>query len=420
MSHRLPVACVGLALVVSACSDLGVPERIEDLRVLALKTEPPDLTLSTFLLSDEPEFIGLASTGYARVQALVVEPRGGRVHMELRACPKMPSPFASVDFGEALPDGTTGPGVDDNSATPLGCEGFDLEAETAELDEQAAAEFQRTWGSEEREADSLATLDAVGRVPDLVADRFFDPAPLKAMLDEATPEGMAMPLLWPHIEFEIEATSLDHRASEGARYERAFKRLPVLPQLDDPLVAAAWAEGLAGQTGLQPCEDLPADEAQLLAAASQGFDCIVPPRRNQNPAITGWELAPIAPPPGIRVDASPEILRGATIIASPGDVLHLTPTTAPGNALDAIYQTYQVTQSGEWQVNTRIEDPVASYFVTRGQLTTSRTTVWINETLGLSWTLPAEARAGEQDGIVVVVRDQRGGTDFATLTILYE
>ena len=104
---------------------------------------------------------------------------------------------------------------------------------------------------------------------------------------------------------------------------------------------------------------------------------------------------------------------------SPGGRVAITPLWEPGAA-----ERYQVLSfdidTSEVVILNRVEDLACTWYSTRGDLSGTLTSLQFNrERLGIVWQLPSDAESGEQDSLVLVVLDQRGGTTVAELHVVY-
>ncbi|MEO1175052.1 MAG: hypothetical protein AAFX94_23805, partial [Myxococcota bacterium] len=80
MKRLLPV------LLLAACGmDVDQVEDVEDLRILALRADPPEVLINTAALNDATDLSALEVD--VTFDALVVDPRGGVLDFEWRFCP---------------------------------------------------------------------------------------------------------------------------------------------------------------------------------------------------------------------------------------------------------------------------------------------------------------------------------------------
>src|SRR5688572_16093131 len=77
------------SLTSTGCIDLDQPDQIKDLRILALKLEPPEIVYSPFHLTPPNQRGGVPLGPYATTaQVLAIDPQGREIDLSWRLCPE--------------------------------------------------------------------------------------------------------------------------------------------------------------------------------------------------------------------------------------------------------------------------------------------------------------------------------------------
>jgi hypothetical protein len=441
-----------LALVLVAacngCVPLDDPGSLHDLRVLAVVTEPAELALPPFFF-DENLFIENDASVLAllEIDAFAFEPRGGIVEMTTRMCPA--------------------PSVDGAN----GCQGFEPESAYPALVDRAR--FDAFFATKKAGAATLApSADPAGRIPFspqsravslAVAHHLFRSADggsgddNKGIFSELTAstggssEGsrsrvnfaglraLHIPFLTPILpRFDITVVN-DARLPHEVGEEHAYKRVPMFIDLfiplpppfseirDELVVTIEEAVGVpfCDADAIPPFGDVKVDaEGRLVDLDDNPLEielgrwhCLFPRRANQNPTLQGILLLTDAKPEKPVIGAG-SIAPVAEIIVRRGETLTLAPSFFTYPELHQAL-SYDVEEE-RIIVRNVIEDYVVDFAVTGGVLDRTQTLPIIDAGLGVTWLLPRDREPMSRDTLVLVVRDQRGGTGVGMLTVIYE
>lgn len=380
---------------VASCTQFDREDRIEDLRVLAVRTEPPEVLYDPIHVFTRPEARppGVPQTSLdVSVEVIAFEPRGGPVDARVRFCPE--GNGACVDYDpEPLWNGVGEPAAGEVRA-----------AYTAQTLESEGADLSR---------------DPSGQVPGLRFSFAMTPAVIDSLVPK-TPDGTPTPSFFPTLpRFGIEVESPTH---EEVTRETAYKRWPVGLNLGHPSVPPDFRNALATRLGITLCPTRVPDDEYVEGPGT----CVEPRVANQNPTLLGFYLHDEghSPEAGIRllprsesgsVDLGPE----SRLRVPRGGTLFLEPVFAD-DALER-YQALRFNLEGsELEVENRREDLTASWYTTRGDVSLPLTTIVFYNDLSVRWRLPySSVSAGEGDTLVVVVRDQRGGIATGRVQVEY-
>jgi hypothetical protein len=397
-SSRLLVLVSAAASVVVGCTDFDLEERIEDTRILAVRHEPAEIMFSPLYLlpaAQRPPFPLPTTTVQTEVYAY--DPRGGQVTMTTQLCPE---------------------------GTDSSCRLYDKDADLdfVRLNEPTRSEVGALL------TPTLSELDvddgtAAGRIAATFSTD-FSPGVID-FLQPKNDAGENVPSVFPLLpRFAIEVENKTQRL-EGAEVfrERAFKRLPLSLDLADPSLGPDFTRTLADGLGVSLC-DGPVPGPDVVADEDFEGDatCLHPRGPNVNPGLLGFRLeatdAADKLTQGI-LEGEPDVGLRSLLRVSPGGQVALTPVWAPGSA-----ERYQVIsfdiETSELVVVNRVEDLACTWYSTRGSLSTPLTSLQFNNRrLGLVWQLPRDAASGEEDSLVLVALDQRGGTTVAELRVVY-
>lgn len=411
----------GAALGASGCTNFDREDRIEDMRVLAIKTEPAEILYSPFFLTpaeERPPVLPLPTVDVevevfafdprpAPEEALAAdeEPRGGRTSLSRQLCPE---------------------GAGDTT-----CRLYDLEADLAAEPAAVRDELRALLSPVVVEDVITAEELPLGRLQPDTFTWSFTPPVIDFFIPDAS-DGNPIPSIFPLLpRVVVEATNLDVAAQNDERgpsvaredleveTERAFKRIPVALDLTSPDLPPDVAADFARSLGFELCtEPIAPDVHDQQGRAS----CLAPRVPNANPPLVGFFLEADAAeltPGMVTTDAvPPDLGLGSLLRASPGAVITVTPVFLPGPAERYQVVSFDVEASRVTLLN-RVEDLACDWYTTRGNVSSSRTALQFRDELGVSWQLPTNVSAGERDSLVLVVLDQRGGTAVAEITVEY-
>lgn len=400
-------ALVGGAIVgASGCTDFDRRDRIEDLRVLAIRTEPAEILYSPFFLTpaaQRPPVLPLPTVD-VDVEVFAFDPRGGRTSLSRQLCPE------GADSSCRLYDAE-----------------LDLAGEPVAARDELRALLEPVVVEDEVTEEELP----LGRIEPSSFTWSFTPEVIDFFIPDAS-DGNPIPSIFPLLpRVVVEARNLDIAAANEAlgegvpredlqvEEERAFKRIPVSLDLTSPDlppdVAADFARGL----GFELCEEpIPPSVHDEQGKAT----CLAPRVPNENPALVGFFLEADGEDLAtgyLTTDVTaPDLGLGSLLRASPGDVVTVTPVFEPEPAERYQVVSFEVEASRIVLLN-RVEDLSCDWYTTRGSVSRTRTALQFVEELGVSWQLPSGAQPGERDSLVLVVLDQRGGTSVAEITVEY-
>jgi hypothetical protein len=392
------VIVAGAAVSAVGCVDFDLEEQIEDLRVLAVRHEPAEIMFSPLYLlpaAQRPPFPLPTTTVQTEVYAY--DPRGGQVTMTTQLCPE-----------------------GNDSSCRLYDQDFD--EDFVRLNEPVRSEVGALLTPQlvELEVDEGTAAGRIGWT--------FSTDISPGVIDFLQPKndaGENVPSVFPLLpRFAIEVENKTQRV-EGAEVfrERALKRLPLSLDLADPSLGPDFTRTLAEGLGVSLC-DGPVPGRDVVADDDFEGDaaCLHPRGPNVNPGLLGFRLEATDVADELTqgvLEGEPDLGLRSQLRVSPGGVVALTPVWAPGSA-----ERYQVIsfdiESSELVVVNRVEDLACTWYSTRGGLSTTLTSLQFNnERLGLVWQLPTDATSGQEDSLVLVALDQRGGTTVAELHVVY-
>lgn len=395
--HRL-IPVLLLTGVAASCVDFDLEERIEDTRVLAVRNAPAEIMFSPLFLLPATQRPPLPlPTTTVTTEVYAYDPRGGRVSVTTQLCPE------GSDSSCRLYDKT----FDENFARLVDPTRAQVEAlltpQAVELDVDTTAAAGRV--------DATLSYSITPGVID-----FFQP---KNAQGENVPS--IFPVL-PRLAVEVENATARADGAEVFK-ERAFKRLPLSLDLADPSLGPDFTANLASGLGVEICDGpLPGPDEVPTESFEGRAACLHPRGPNQNPPLLGFRLEAtdvVDDLPTGYVEGEPDLGLKSLLRVSPGGRVAITPLWEPGAA-----ERYQVISfdidSSELVILNRVEDLACTWYSTRGDLSGTLTSLQFNrERLGIVWQLPENAQSGEQDSLVMVVLDQRGGTTVAELHVVY-
>jgi hypothetical protein len=396
MRSRTPAEFLAALVLIAlgGCADFDRADRLEDLRVLAVRTEPAEVLIHPFFgflaPGDRPPPPFFTAPSYpVEIETFAYDPRGGLLRAETRLCPD--GQRACVDFDLA---------------------GF-LEREPEEARDDLLSLYSPRIVEEELPP---ADEDPAGRISQLRYEVRLTPAIIDSIVPDI--EGQPVPNFFPY--YPRIAVQVHNDSVEDVTRETGFKRLPVGIDLAHPDLPAQLRDGIGQAFGVRICDEvIPDDEFE-----EGPGECFEPRPPNRNPQLLGFDLDAAEDLRGlrgedVRMTSSPDLGLGSLLRAQPGAVLHLTPVFAENDV-----QHYQVLsfniEDSTLRIQNRFEDYVASWYSTAGETSTSRSNVQFNRRLGVTWQLPTlGVEPGDRDALIVVVRDQRGGTSVAQVVVEY-
>ena len=370
------------ALTLTACSmGLDVYNEVTDLRVLAIKAEPPEVFFDDYFGPFGIDPAG-ALANQVRFTALVVDPREGPLTYSFSVCPTE-SPRACADFEETvaeLEDQTLVDALVDLRAVAV--EG----SAAPDYDEAADPETKALWPYA---IDPLSVIATPELYQFHLQDNFL-----------GTLEGS-----WPQVVLRLESPDEPEPVV-------AIKRFII--NVRDP-VGAATILGLAGDGLGSTISDAGFGQVQFCNdddPEQSGCLNLRPRERNENPVIDQVLFsrntsadAEFSPPPDV-------------VEIEVGTSIRIQPTLVDGS--EQPYQKILVDpQTFEFQVSDEVEEVSITWFASAGGFLDPLTWPKFTATLDNVYTAPAEVpqNAGGRVTIYMVAQDQRGGTDWAELNL---
>ncbi len=349
---------------------------VKDLRVLAIRAEPPEKLLDTAWIQNA--LAGRPSQSLTmRFEALVVDPRGGPVDYRWSFCP-IESSTACANYEGVRDDSPEyAAALDDLRALALG--------DTAvPLDEGVEAQG----------------LGVRGVWPYQVAPFYLPSVSSDLYAYHLKTSFLGFGLgSWPSAVLDL---------SKDGETVLASKRVAL--SIAKP---SAFSDLLTARFGITLCTDPP-----------QSPDCITikdPEAPNANPEFSGVEVAQ-----GERSDATfrPIALDGATGVAGPvavrtGHAIRIRPLFTAASA-----QPYQLFKA-DLETNTIFVDDVreqisVSWFTSAGSVADELTWPKFTKTLDTIYFAPSRAPNNGLATVWMVARDQRGGTSWLSLEIVVQ
>lgn len=380
------IACSSL---LSGCSDFDRPFELKDLRILAIQTEPSELLYSPlFLFPDEilPPAIQ-KPTQEIKVTIYAYDPRGNEVETRLQLCPA--------------------PLIDEQD----GCLDYDYYEKKGE---HPFPEVTRPITGTVKTSDSGAGHLEGFEYTFVLSPKDFD---LFLPKDEL---GNLIPSVFPtYLIFDVVVTPKNGPDIES---ERAFKRLPMYFDFANPITPPQLGQEVAAALGTRFCNL--SDNIEAFEAGSEA-DCVYSKLPNQNPDLLGFDvsLSPISPKELVTATSINEVgfPLNAKIDVKPGDKLLISPVVTADTV-----ERYQIfsfdLNSGEISPVNQEESLHVEYVVTGGGFFDGPPFGSMQSTNGhisVIWTLPTDRDKDDIDGLVAVIRDQRGGTTVSEITVRY-
>lgn len=407
MKRSTVTVMVMVMVMVTSCTDFDREDRIEDMRILAIKTEPAEILYSPFHLTPAATRPPLPLPPIdVDVTVFAYDPRGGRASLSVQLCP--------AGAGDAT------------------CRLYNREDDLRDEPAAVRDELRALLTPDVTEADIDLEASKIGRLAPTQPLSWTFSAPVIDFFIPDAADGSPIPSIFPLLPRVVAiGTNLDQDAPNVVT-ERAFKRIPVALDLTSAALPPEVVDDLAAGLGVSLCvEPIPEEEFDLQGRA----ECLLRRLPNNNPQLAGlFPQEPGATLPEGTLSFTDDlnetsqlqvIALGATIGASPGATLQLTPVFLPGNSeVPNSVERYQVIsfdiEASKIIILNRVEDLACNWYSTRGDISNTLTAEQFTPSLGITWTLPSDAEAGDRDVLVMVVVDQRGGTDVAELTVEYQ
>lgn len=405
MNNRASILLLA-ASATSGCVDFDLEERVEDTRILAMRTEPAEILFSPLYLSpadQRPPFP--LPTVDVDVEVFAFDPRGGATTVSMQMCPE---------------------GAGDSS-----CRLYDKDQDTdfARLVEPARSEVAALLEPAVYEDVIAEDVTPVGRIGPNTFRYTITPGAID-FFQPKNAAGETTPTIFPILpRFAVQVENSDAKdAGEEVFKERAFKRLPLSIDLTDTSLPGSFLTDLAAGLGIALCdgpmpEPVDADGDGVDDVFKEGdFGCLYPRVANKNPGLLGFRFESVETPDLLSqgmLTGVPDVGPGSLVRATPGTQLAITPVWA-----DDAVERYQIISfdidSSKIKIVNRVEDMACQYYSTRGTVSSGQTSLQFNDDrMGIIWTLPSDAEPGERDSVILVALDQRGGTDVAEITVEY-
>ena len=382
-----------------ACTNFDREDRIEDIRVLAIKTEPPEILYSPLHLTPpetRPPFLVLPTIDVA-VEVYAYDPRGGRTSTSVQLCPA---------------------GAGDST-----CRLYEREADL-QFEPPANRDELRTLLQPQLFEGEIDPDAPAGRIEPQSFGWTFSPAVIDFFIPDS--DGNPVPSIFPLLpRIVVQAENLDVDPA-AVKKERAFKRIPVALDLTSADLPPGTLDDFAQSLGITLCTTpIPSSVWDQQGRA----DCLQARLANKNPLLAGFHLDDTPEARAENVGAltpealSVDVLSPAVLERAAGEVLHLTPLFLGDAEAPNSVERYQVVsfdiEASQIIILNRVEDLALNWYSTRGELSDTLTAEQFGASLGVSWTLPSDAVAGERDTLVMVLLDQRGGTAVGEITVEY-
>jgi hypothetical protein len=405
------VLWAGALLMSTSCVNFEQVERVLDVRVLGMRTEPAEVLFSPFFLTppeQRPAFLPLPTTEVT-TEFYAIDPRGGRITTTIQLCPE---------------------GVTDST-----CRLYDPSDELATLPPAARDDVTAALAVRDGEATVSNDGQPVGRVLPATNTLSLTPSVID-FLQPKNAQGEPVPSVFPilpRIVVGVENNdAADAERNPDVVAERAFKRLPLVLDLTSNDLPADFRNNLASGLGLTLCNELLTPDTDYVLGDG---NCLYGKVANLNPTLRGFRIESSATPDDLTKDMlyGDDVDLGLSSFATvnAGGLIALTPMFAEG-----ALERYQVIsfdiESSKIKLINRVEDMALEYFITRGSVSQASTALEFTRSLGSIWTTPGRCpddadegrqqrcvRAGERDTLVVIARDQRGGVTWADMTVEY-
>ncbi len=391
--YRVALALAGTAAVFPlGCADFDRQDRIEDTRILAIRTDPPEVKFSplySLLPADQrPPGFALPAPGEIEVEAFAFDPRGGELTTTMQFCP-------------------------DNAGDASCLEGWDPTSRYEDLEGAVRDSVEALYTVQERDVsldEEAIAASPQGRLPDARYTFDFD----TAALDEVVRGRLSIFALTPRFVFQVDNRTVIN--ADGASRERAFKRIPFGIDFADPTFPAEIRDTVLTGIGTKLCE--PGEGVDAEDFKEETVDCLAALPPNQNPVLVGFNLFDSPLQSGVRTGDTADILPDAVLSAARGTQLSLEPVFTADTV-----EKYQVfsfdVETNDLIIINRFEDLALSWYTTAGDISPATGSVQFGANLTGTWTLPSveAADAGDVVTVVLVIRDQRGGVDYARVKV---
>lgn len=415
---RALAAGLGLSALLAGCNAFDQQSNIEDLRIIAARTEPAEIMFSALYLFIAPEdrspFIPIPEYEVS-VDVLAFDPRGGKITSSLQLCPT-------------------------NRGTCLDYDPEDDIIAAFEDDPQAQAEVAAVYRPTVREnRQEHFAVDPSG----LLLDTHYEFQITDSVVDSIVRDRRGNPNITPFPIFPRWAFGVKNDDAIEVTREHGAKRMPFTLDLSDPTLPPDVRNLLLGILGIELCGELPPYDEWVEGRT----ECFYSRPANSNPAFIGFNFVDVeaedllledamtveevdAIKPPIYYDTRSDLGPVSTIRMSPGDQVTFRPVFLP-QAREQ-YQIYSFDlDAQEITIENRLEDIVIKWYKTHGSLP-DETQFQFRQILDATFTAPgagaldgirAERDLGPddvvRDTIVAVIHDQRGGVEFARIIVEY-
>jgi hypothetical protein len=391
---RMSVAGAVLAvLTLSACNNFQQQSNIEDLRVIAVRTEPAEIFYSPLhvLLPPDARPFGFRLPDYeVDVEVWAFDPRGGLMQTTVSLCPP------------------------DEDST---CRFFEPEERIERAPENIQDALRALYQPDPVQAvltdDDLAK-DPAGRIPGMTQTWDFSADVIDSLLyDENGNAGLDLFPIYPKIAVRAEALE-----AVEVNEERAYKRLPLTLNYNDPDLPPEFKDLIFDILGAEPCDVQPTREEFVEGRT----DCFFTRPANTNPTLVGFNLLPpeqeVEPEKPIAYSDVADLEPKALLEVTPGSRVHLEPVFP-----EDVREMYQIfsfdLDDGTLVLENRFEDLSINWFKTGGSAPASSQPPQFGGTFDVIWELPSNRGPGERDTLVAVIRDQRGGVAVGEIVVQY-
>ncbi|HEY0707401.1 MAG TPA: hypothetical protein VGG33_11425 [Polyangia bacterium] len=360
-SARAPLflgAFASVIVLASACAeDPPTPALVEDLRILAIRAEPPELLVDRLADQADP-----ANQQAVTFEALVMDPRGGPMRFAWSFCP-----------------------VDSNQT----CGDFDERRKHAPAALHNVLDLARAQ-----------TLSGEALPGELVTS----PAGLERFTVPVAGELFAYHLADSGFGLGNGAWASAVLAVKGATETLTAQKRVVLAARD----LAQWNPELAA-FGWQICTG---------DATPLGCLPLRPRVPNRNPVFAGLEVArgALATAPFEPLEMPVTQPGTNPLLVAPGETLRLRPVFSADS--EESFQTIESTlASDQLIVADHSEELIVSWFSTAGAFSDEQTARQLSKTLDNVFTAPAVVPPGGMVSVFLVARDQRGGVAWTQVSL---
>ncbi len=417
-----------LLVALGACANFDRPEIVKDLRVLAVQSEPAEVMVSPLMLFAPPELRDQLPSIEVATTAFAFDPRGTLVHAATSFCvPADEGGSGGLFEGGGGGGGGGGPGG--GGGGPGGGSGSGGDAALSE-----ACPFGPLQDDVTSDRD-----DPIGRVPGLAESFTLDADAIIGLVGGEDAVGtLASPFpVYPRLSLSVRTT-----VGGVVEIEDAFKRVPFTLDLRGGVLPPDLIAAVTAIAGGPPC---PAEGPPANEPVEGPATCVVARGANLNPLLLGFEQLEALESFKERVlpdDLQPGLSADARIEADPGEALYLEPVFRTGSVEP--FQAFLVDlQTGTQSVENRLEFFDKRWFATAGDIgdtggggpggggpggggpgdgppdSEDAPGGPLDEPTGTTWTLPTARDSGDEDALVLVVADGRGGTAVGRITVRY-